>query len=649
MKVSYSWLSTYFDKKFFGKNLPNHQKLAEILSVRGFEIENTENILNDYVFDIKILPDRAHYALSHRGIASEISAMVGLQLKNKINKNLSISSEIPLVKIIIDEPKFCRRYVARLIKNVTISNSSSNIRKKLEAIGARAINSVVDATNFVMYDVGQPIHAFDADKVNGNIHVRFAKVGEKITLLDDREVELISTDLIITDDMGTLAIAGVKGGKKAEITKDTKNIIIESANFDPASVRKTSTRLDIRNDSSKRFENEITPNLAGEAIELVTGIVMDSSRGSLLGAITDVYPEPVKEWTINCETSFICEILGIDIKDEEIVSILESLNFKVTRNNQNLSITPPLDRLDIKIAEDVADEVGRLYGYEKIESKQTPEVPNVPMDKTFYWSEKTKNILIDLSFSETLLYTLVSKGSFEISYPLASDKSALRESLSPKLFESLTINARNADMLGLETIKIFEIGKIFPETGEKSSLCVGVTQVKKKKNINSESILKETLLSLEKSLNLKLDGQIENSQNGSVVELDFDLIVSKLNEVESLSDLNFKTLSKDKSKDKKYTPFSRYPFIVRDIALFVPSETKENEIIKTLLDSLSKTAKNLLVKGPDLFDKFSKNNKTSYAFRMIFQSFEKTLSDDEINAFMSDVYKAVKERGFDVR
>ncbi|MBX4209540.1 hypothetical protein KW799_02535, partial [Candidatus Parcubacteria bacterium] len=272
------------------------------------------------------------------------------------------------------------------------------------------------------------------------------------------------------------------------------------------------------------------------------------------------------------------------------------------------------------------------------------DVPAAPIDKTFYWAEKAKNTLVDLGFSETLLYTLVPKGAFEVAYPLASDKSALRERIAPKLQESLIMNVRNADLLGLEAVKIFEIGQVFPKTGEKTSLCIGVSQVKKKKGVTSESVLKEAVALLESKLGIKIAGAIETGAYGALIEVDFDALIAR-SVPKNINDLSFTALPKDKT----YKPFSHYPFIARDIALFVPSGTSDADVSSVVRASAMKAAGGLLVKGPDLFDRFEKDGKVSYAFRMIFQSSEKTLSDDEANALMAQIYAAAKAKGWEVR
>ena len=272
MIVSYNWL-----QKYFKDALPDTQKVADAFTFGAFEIEGVEKVQGDTAFDLKVLPDRACYALSHRGVAYELSAILGQ--KSSAGFVGSDVAREPIdcdkkVSVTVEDAKLCPRYCARYIAGVDVGTSPDWLRLDLENVGQRSINTIVDATNYVMLDMGQPLHAFDADKVQGGIVVRLAKAGETIELLPEknspntsRVVNLEVNDLVIADDAGPIAIAGVKGGLRASVTNATKNIILESANFNAVSVRKTSTRLALRNDASKRFENNLSVEFAGFAIE----------------------------------------------------------------------------------------------------------------------------------------------------------------------------------------------------------------------------------------------------------------------------------------------------------------------------------------------------------------------------------------------
>lgn len=639
MKVSYKWLGSYFKSP-----LPEPKKLEALFNAHAFEVEGIETVGDDTVLDIKTLADRNHYALCHRGIAREAGVITKIPVSIQPATPVVVSNAVSFPKVVVEDSVLCRRYVARRIGGLRITDTSV-FKQSLEAIGARSINSVVDATNFVMFDVGQPLHAFDADKIKGAIQIRKAYEGETMTLLDGREVTFKESDLLIADDEGPLVIAGVKGGKRAEVTTATKSIILESANFHPTTVRRTSTRLNLRNDSSKRFENEITPDLALEAMEQVTALIVKSSPGAQVGAIVDVYPHPVKPWTIAYDPALASEMVGMPVTVEQIIDILNRLDCKVVPNGALLDVTPPLNRLDVTIPEDVSDEVARLLGYADLPPKETPSLPRTEINRNFYWGEKVKNTLVSLGFSEVLLYSLVPKGSFEIWQPLASDKAALRERIAPKLIDSLVMNSRNADILSLDAVKVFEVGKVFPKSGEKTMLAIGATQIKKKKGVTSEGIVKEAVALLEKELSVSLGAKIEMGDYGALAEIDFDAVVSKLAPSGMVSDLGFTLLP----KELKYKAFSHYPFMTRDIAVFVPKGVDASAV----LNIITQNAGDLLVKYR-LFDVFTKSidgvEKTSYAYRLIFQSFERTLLEEDVTVIMEKITKAMHlEVGWQVR
>src|SRR3989344_2676688 len=240
MKISYKWLQSYFEEK-----LPEPEKLGERITFSFAEIEGIEKVGSDTVLDIKVLPDRACYALSHRGVAYEVSAITGLKKKEVEYPAPEVKKVARELSVRVDAPELCQRYMARVVENVT-QKEMSWVREHLEAVGQRSINPIVDGANIVMFDMGQPLHAFDADKVEGGIIVRMARKGEKIITLDNREVNLDESVLVIADDKSPLAIAGIKGGKKAEVTTSTKNLILESASFNASYIRKTAERLGIK-------------------------------------------------------------------------------------------------------------------------------------------------------------------------------------------------------------------------------------------------------------------------------------------------------------------------------------------------------------------------------------------------------------------
>jgi len=243
MKISYNWLQSYFDAE-----IPTPERVEEILSVRSFEPEGIEVVNGDSVLDFDVLPNRAHDALSHRGIARELSAVLGESLKTDRYRRRDVEKVSDVVDVDVQDVEKCRRYISRVIRGVKISETPNWLKDQLVAIGQKSINNVVDSTNYVMFDLGQPLHAFDMDKLSGGIVVRNAHEGEEIVTLTGEEKSLTNDDLVIADEESPLAVAGIKGGKKAEVDAGTVNIVLESANFNPLSTRQTSRRVGIQTD-----------------------------------------------------------------------------------------------------------------------------------------------------------------------------------------------------------------------------------------------------------------------------------------------------------------------------------------------------------------------------------------------------------------
>lgn len=640
MKVSVNWLGEYFKEK-----LPSADKLAHLFTFHAFEVEGVEKIGEDHVLDLKVLPDRAHYALSHRGIALEVAVIAGLSEKEKQVKKIE-SKENKNLTINIKDSGLCRRYIGRRISGIKVKDSPDFLKNKLETIGQRSINSIIDATNFVMFDIGQPLHAFDADKVKGAITVRLANEGEKLELLPEkvviangaisekeRNLTLKGGELIIADEEGPLALAGIKGGMRAVVTEKTENLILESANFDPVNIRKTSTFYNIRNDSSKRFENEISPELAMDAMLEISALIESMNPDAKFSEIIDEYPNQAEKWSITVTSEYVSKLLGIEVKAKRIEEILLKMKCNVSQRDNALVVEPPYWRLDLKIPQDIAEEVGRIIGYENITVAQLPKLDSKHKEnKVFYWSEKIKDVLVGNGFSEIYSYVLTDKGYSEIINPLASDKNFVRANLSVGLKNALEFNQRNADLLGLDQVLIFEIGKIFTKEGEKLSLCFGVANIKGKSKTKEAETLSNVMGNLKQLLGTDIEKIGKNENN--VFELVLDEIIENMPEINSFD------LAIPEGKNNIFKSISDYPFAVRDIAVFVPKQED-----KTELETIINEEAGQLLARLDLFDVFEKtlpdgSKKTSLAYRIVFQSYERTLGEQELN----DVMKRITDR-----
>lgn len=778
MIVSYNWLQTYFKK-----SLPSPESVGETLIFHAFEVESVEPKGGDHIFDIKVLPDRAHDCLSHRGIARELAAHLHIPIVEK--KSEVIVSEKKLshaFSINVNEQTLCRRYMGRVIEGVTITPSPDSIKESLLAIGQKSINNIVDATNYVMFDLGQPLHAFDADKVVGNIVVRKAKEGECITTLDGKDVTLDTETLIIADDEGPLAIAGIKGGKKAEITEKTTSIILEAANFAPVNIRKTFRRLGIQTDSSKRFENERSPEGVLEAMDAVTLLIVEiaGTKSTIVSDVIDIYPRKPNPYIVGISTEDVNGVLGTALSFDDISALLTRASFEhrvvknplgevcggasalidvpykigasitydaprafdcssftaylfsqagvqiprmavdqfvfgeevhekdilpgdlVFSNTENgkihyesiewlkgtkvpsgvdhcgiylghgnvihatratgkvvmekltdstqfknivgwrridvsaprLRVVVPHDRLDIRAKEELIEEIGRVYGYENIKPRKLSlEKKDVPVNKEFYYVNKIKNILVNEGYSEIYTSSFTQEGDIIVLNPVAADKGALRTNLSVGMEKSLELNNRNLPLLDSDTVKIFEIGNVFTKTGgEYTALAIGVAEKGPRSTI-------EPLLTRLSSGGAPFDIHWSEKGNSTIAEINLTVATKKLPELRSY-DNELATMS----HKVMYRAISPYPFVLRDIAVFVPPKTEEWDVLKVITYNSGE----LLIRNPKLFDRFEKKNKESsetekisYAFRLVFQSSEKTLSDDEVNVIMDKVTAAL--------
>ncbi|MFZ2886321.1 MAG: phenylalanine--tRNA ligase subunit beta [Minisyncoccia bacterium] len=599
MKISREWLQTYFQAP-----LPAMEKLGEALTFHAFEIEGIEGD----ILDVKVTPNRGHDALSHRGIAKEISAILNIPLQgDPLKETPSLSPTSDAVSVIIEDIELCYRFTAGYIKGVKVGPSPDWLRQSLEAIGQRSINNVVDATNYVMFNIGQPVHAFDAGQLEEKdgkfaFEVRHAKVGEILLALDDKEYKLTESNLVVADKNSlvgqagkAVGIAGVKGGKPAGITEATKDIIVECANFNGVSVRKTAKGLNLATDASQRFQQVISPELAAYGQRQTVDLILKIAGGELVG-FADAYPKPAVPWQVAFTAAHTSKLLGIAVSTEEIQTTLTHLGFPFQCQDDILTVDVPFERLDLTIPEDLIEEVGRMIGYEKIPSKELPPFEKaVEPNENFAKAETIREHLRAKGYSEVFTSVFADKGEVAVLNKVDSVKPFLRSNLLDGLTEALKKNIQNKDLLGLKEVKIFEIGTVWKGGGEV---------------IHVASI-----------------GEKEKAEEGTLADIS----------AESIENLPI-------SETERYQSFSRYPSITRDIALWVPADAQSEEVKNVI----AKSAGSLMARI-DQFDEFKKADKTSYAFRLVFQSSEKTLTDDEANGAMNSVYEAVKAKGWEVR
>lgn len=609
MKISHNWLKGYIPE------LIDANKLADVLTYHLTEVEGMETLDDgDVIFDINILPNRAHDLLSHQGMAREISGQLGLKYNDPIEMYQIPESQKTKLEIKI-ESENCRRYMGRIIRNIKVGPSPQWVVKYLESIGQRSINNIVDATNIVMYDCGQPCHAYDLSKINNEkIVIKNSKLNEKLPVVgrDNIIAELLDTDLVITDGVQNLALAGVKGGLDSGISENTTDIVLEVANFNPTSIRKTARRLNLLSDSAKRFENDLSTEHASYAMRELSALFLDpqmNCEDAIFEEIIDIYPNPQKQNTISFSLDLINKKLGSNIKENEVEEILNNYkyNYTVSKSISCFEVTVPALRLDLENPIDMVEEIGRIYGYDKIVPTK-PVLNFSPQENQINLNiKKAQDFLISTGYKEVMTYSLNSTGDVEI-LASASDKNFLRTNLLEGLTQSYELNKLNAPLLSLNTkeVKIFEIGKVFLKKENTIVEQINVAFVDNKNKI--EKSLEDFILSI---------------KDEEVISLE---IIPGSNDV-------FKT-------------WSNMPFITRDISVWVPNDT-EPEILFNLY---KKYGTDLLVLDPQLIDNFEKEGRVSYSYRLVFQSKDRTLVDAEISSIIENINKELlKINGLELR
>jgi phenylalanyl-tRNA synthetase beta chain len=635
MLVSYTNLNKFFDGK-----LPSPEAVSNALTFHSWEIDAVEKVGEDTVFDVKVLPDKSAWALSHRGIAKDLSVVLDIPLADDPLLVPAVLEPVTSKITVSIETDTCTRYSAGLITGVTVGPSPEWLVASLNALGQRSINNVVDITNYVMFGLGQPLHAFDARKLGGNdsysIVVRNAKKGESITTLTGELYNLEESDALIVDG-GTntpIGIAGVKGGKHAEVDNGTIDIVLESANFKPLAVRKTSQRLKLRTDASARYENNVTEELTAFGLRSAVTLLEEIACGTLIGYV-DTKSTKKPQTPVSVTLSHINSVLGLKLQPEEVISILKRFGYVYTVDGETVMVTPPFERPDLIIAEDVIEEIGRVYGYDHVSAVTIEPIPLREINKNFFYAEKVRDILTSLGFSEVLTSSFREKDEVKIANAFAEDKGYLRSTLHTNIHETLAKNVPNVELLGTNKVRVFEIGTVFRTEGEKRSLALGVSSKGgvNGKDFNEARAAFNTLL---QELGLKTVEKTEYEKEG-IIEIDFDALLAHL-PVPTTYTPHVHT------DEVTYKPFSTYPAMSRDIALWVFEGTNATEVEEVL----NTHAGDLRVRTT-FVDEFSKEGRTSYAFRLVFQSYEKTLTDIEVNAIMETVYSAVREKGWEVR
>ncbi len=650
----------------------------------GADLADYLNI-TESVLEIDITPNRGD-CLSHLGIAREIAAITSQTVSlPEITFPEEGEPVGNLIQIKIIDPELCFRYVARIITDVTIAQSPSWLAARLESVGIRSINNVVDITNFVLMETGQPLHAFDYDLIKGGkIYVRPAMQGERFQTLDKIERLLDSSMLMIADAQRPIAIAGLMGGIESEVTQNTKNILIESALFNPVSIRKTARSLGLNTEASQRFEKGVDPDGILISANRATQLILQIAGGKVAKGAIDLYPKQIKKEPINVRPKKVNKILGLSLSSDNIYEILKNLSFKpLSQPGENMEFLPPSFRQDIINQIDIVEEIARLYGYNKI--PVTIPSGKISIEAKVSKGQKIEEIIRDTligagfyenitySFTKESLFDNIKFGVFENYYelikiknPLTEEQDALRPSLIPNLIQMAVYNQSRQEY----DIKIFEIGTCFfpvperespPKEGKRLGILMAGRRTGEHWLRKEEEIifydLKGLIEFLIESLGIQgyhfkkaTSAWLDTESSLQVLYQDKQLgilgsLASKARDIFSLkgpffaAEVDMDCIYKISVPGKyKYKKIPKFPPVLRDMAVVVEKEVPFKQIRDIILNEGGELLKDLslfdLYIGPQI-----PAGKKGLAFAFTYRSDERTLKDEEVNKVHQRIYE----------
>lgn len=628
--------------------------------------------MDDGVIDFDLTANRGDL-LSILGMAYEIGAIYDKKVKDvdlshgHTDKNVNDDFKL---KIDTDN---CTMFLAKEVRNVKIKESPTFIKNRLIASGIRPINNVVDISNYVMLELGQPLHFYDYDKLHGMIEVRMAKEGEKLTTLDDIERTLTPDDIVISDGKESIGLAGVMGGLDTEITENTKNVIIEAAIFNSVRVRKTAQKI-VRSEASNRFEKGLDPNRTYMAVERAAKLLEEYADGEILDGTVEYNKEDMSDKKIEITYQKVSDVLGTTIAPKDVLDVFRRLGFTYAEDGKTVKVSVPRRRLDISIKEDLVEEVGRIYGVDNIESK----VPVTPIrmgsyDKT---SREIRNKMVDLGLNETLSYVLVNEKdaknytnddsieAIKILTPLTEERTTLRCSIITSLYKIYEYNVAHYN----KDVSIFEIGKSFYKKGdtyneENKIACLmtgeyyyGINNSKKVDFYIIKGIAEELLDFLgyggRYSFVVKdnMPEQLHPGQSAMIsVNNDIVGLIGKVHpeitkEDVFVMEINLDKLLAKKTGKMKYKEISKYPTVKKDISILVDKSVTSNDIAV----AIKKSAGSLLL-NTEVFDVYTgkgiEEGKKSLAYSLTFGTNDRTLTDEEINKVLEKIIERLSKIG----
>jgi len=665
MKISYEWLREYVNTKI------RADKLSSILTMIGHEVTAVEKHGKDFIFDVEVTPNRAD-CLSYLGLAREVAAITRKAFKLPDMKIGTKAGKIRPVSVAIEDKDSCLRYSARVIRDVKVGPSPKWLIKRIEAMGLRPVNNIVDITNFVLFETGQPLHAFDLDKITGNkIIIRNALPGEKIITIDTLERKLKPHILVIADKEGPVAIAGIMGGQETEVTEKTKNILLESAYFSQTSIRKAILSLGLSSDSSYRFERGVDISKVVEASDRASFLISKISKARI-GALTDVGKKQRALDKIILRPQYLNKILGLKLSANQINDILTRLGFKV-KGRSALEIAVPDFRNDITREADLIEEVARIYGYENI--MPSPPASIIVTDESPARKNEmqkigiVKDMLVASGFNEVVTHSLTSRqavkdidfseeGLIDVENPLSKEQEVMRQSLLPGMLKVVSHNISRQ----INRIKIFELSNIYflKESAYNEELFLGIAIYDKSQN-QKESLssglfqIKGAVIALCERLGIVADLGFESTTHPAfatgetIALLSGTTMLGTIGKVKTdvlgrfdikgdlyAAEINFKTIEGLSNLSRFYKPLPRFPFSYRDISFSVNKSISYKEITGLIKGTGSGMIEEIECLS-EYHGKEIPKMQRGLAIRIIYRLKEKTLTEEEINRVDTDI------------
>lgn len=638
--ISDNWLRDFLETKATLK------QIAKYLSLSGPSVDKVEKEKNDHLYHIEVTTNRVDSA-SVYGIAREGAAILP-RFKIKANfRPLRLKAHQNFVKKVnyleakVDH-KLCPRFAAVLIRNIKIKPSPKYIKERLGAVGAKSINNVVDISNYIMHEIGQPVHTFDYDKILGaKMVLRASQKGEKITTLDGETHQLQGGDIVIEDGKGRLIdLAGIMGGENSAVDENTKNVLLFVQTYNPVNIRHTSMSLAHRTEAAMLFEKGLDSELVGLGIRRGIDLFVKLTGGKPASKILDIYPQPYKAKKVITDADFIEQRLGIVLSKPEISKILTALGFEASWKGKKLEVfIPPFRANDVSIPEDVVEEIARIYGYHNLPSElMAGVIPDPLFAAPFDFEMKLKNTLAGWGGIEVYTFSMVpkeyvGKNALKISNPLGAKSEYMRTSLMPSLVKAAKENQREK-----EPFHIFEMANVYlPRKGELPEEKMTLAGILANHSYRKAKGIVEALL---EKLNINYSFETEDSE--SFLPSQRLLIKTKNKKLGQVGVLEkgliyyeFETeLLRFASRPRAYVSIPKYPAQIEDVTLTLPARTRVGDVILSIKSSSK------LIQNVELIDTY----KDAYTFRLWYQHPRKTLTDKEVEAIRKKLLAQVKKK-----